>query len=127
VTGQYGGAHAPSASDQRNNNVTVWDVASRTRIGEPLLGHRGGVTAAAFSPDGTVLASADFDGAIRMWDVETHSPLGEEIATPSPAWSLRFSPDGETLASGHDDGQVRRWEMAPEAWIDRLCSVATAT
>jgi WD40 repeat protein len=125
ITGQWGGAHGPGASGKDNNNVTVWDVASGNRVGEPLLGHESGVTAAAFSPGGTVLASGDFTGDIRLWDVETLRPRGDRIATGSSVGALRFSPDGTTLASGHADGRVELWDMTPEAWIERLCSAAS--
>jgi WD40 repeat protein len=124
VTGDAGGAHGPSASDQRNQNVILWDATTGNRIGEPLLGHNGGVTAAAFSPDGKLLASGDYTGAIRLWDVDTLAARGDRIAAGSPVRVLRFSPDGTTLASGHSDGGLRLWAMSPEAWIDRLCTAA---
>ena len=82
------------------------------------------MTAAAFSPDGTVLASGDFDGGIRLWDVGTLRPRGDSIATESSVSALRFSPDGTTLASGHADGRLRLWDMTPEGWIEQLCAAA---
>jgi WD40 repeat protein len=124
VTGDAGGAHGPSAGDQRNRNVILWDASTGTRIGEPLLGHESGVTAAAFSPDGTVLASGDFAGDIRLWDVETLRPRGDRIATGSSVDDLRFGPDGTTLASGHGDGRLGLWDMTPEGWIEQLCAAA---
>jgi WD40 repeat protein len=125
VTSQWGGAHGPGASGEDNNNVRVWEVASRSPVGEPLLGHEAGVTAAAFSPDGTVLASADYTGEIRMWDVDSMSPLGETIETGGASVvALRFGADGTTLASGHGDGRVQLWDTSPESWITRLCATA---
>ncbi len=125
VASEFGGAHAPGASQALNNKVVVWDVTHRSPIGEPLLGGDSGMTAAAFSPDGSILAAGDYSGVIRIWDAETLAPLGERIASgTSNVAALRFSPDGRTLASGHGDGQVQLWEMDPEAWIDRLCTAA---
>jgi hypothetical protein len=125
VASAFGGAHAPGASQERNNKVVVWDVASRTPVGEPLLDHDSGVSAVAFSPDGAVLASGDYLGEIRLWDAETLSPLGDHIAAGASVGVLRFGPDGTTLASGHGDGRVQLWEVSPEAWIERLCTAAS--
>ncbi len=125
VTGDAGGAHGPSAGDQRNRNVILWDARTGTRIGEPLLGHESGVTAAAVSPDGTMLASGDYGGDIRLWDVETHRPRGDRIVTGSSVQVLRFGPDGTTLVSGHSDGQLRMWDLTPEHWIEQLCAAAS--
>jgi WD40 repeat protein len=124
VASAFGGAHAPGASQERNNKVVVWDVANRAPVGEPLLDHDSGVSAVAFSPDGAVLASGDYLGEIRLWDAETLSPLGDHIPTGSSVDVLRFGPDGATLASGHGDGSVQLWELSPEAWVEKLCAAA---
>jgi hypothetical protein len=43
----------------------------RTRLAQPLTlsGHRGGVYAASFSPNGTRAVSAGHDRAVRVWHV----------------------------------------------------------
>ena len=36
-----------------------------------LTGHTGGVWSVAWSPDGTRLATSNFDETVRIWDVHT--------------------------------------------------------
>jgi WD40 repeat protein/serine/threonine protein kinase len=74
-------------------------------------GHSGSVNAVAFSPDGTVLASAATDGRVWLWDVAT----GQKQAVlehPQIVSSLAFSADGRWLANGCWDDQVHIWDLA---------------
>ena len=73
----------------------------------------GGVTGVAFSPDGNLLASADADGTVRLWNPAT----GQAIAS-LPAdigvgvTGVAFSPDGNLLATAGADGTVGLWNTA---------------
>jgi len=77
------------------------------------------VNGVAFSPDGTLLASADGDGAVRLSNPDTgegpHAPLFADPASEPggqhPGVSgVAFNPHGTLLAGG--DGTVQLWDPA---------------
>jgi WD40 repeat protein len=83
----------------RQGDILLYDVATG-EIVQRFVGHTERANGLAFSPDGTVLASAGVDATIRLWDVGTGQPIGEPISRPGCVNTVAFSPDGKILASG---------------------------
>ncbi len=84
-----------------------------------LIGHTSFVNQMTFSPDGTNLATAAYDGTARVWDVSTGEELlkleGHDRAGLTEAAALNgidFSPDGTKLATAGWDGVAKVWDAA---------------
>jgi len=80
-----------------------------------LAGHIGGVSACAWSPDGTRLASAGRDGTLRVWEAASGAALLTLEGHGGGVTACAWSPDGTRLASAGWDGALRVWEAASGA------------
>ncbi len=70
----------------------------------------GSILSVSFSPEGSLLATGDSDGEIRLWQVTTGKQVLACKGHTSWVWSVAFSPDGYTLASGSLDQTVKLWD-----------------
>jgi cytochrome c len=97
------------ASAAWDSTARVWDLA--TGDARVLEGHQGNVNGVAFRPDG-IVATAGFDGTLRLWPEGEPPKLLAEFGLPLNA--LAALPDG-TLAAGGVDGMLRL--VAPDGVV----------
>jgi WD40 repeat protein/predicted Ser/Thr protein kinase len=64
-----------------------------------------------FDPGGRWLATAHWDGAVRLWSADTLQPVGEPLRHANGIETLAFSPDGSRLATGGWGEEARVWSV----------------
>jgi cytochrome c len=102
-----GGRMATAGADAR---IAIW-TAGRQQPDEVFEGHRAPISGLAVSPDGSMLASASWDGTARLW------PLGSGAKRVLEGHlqnvnGVAFMPDGKSLVSVGYDLAVRIWPLS---------------
>ena len=78
-----------------------------------------------FGPDGEYLAITQFDGLVRLWDVERNQSAGlvwegeGGAVVASPSW---YDPDSESMWI-FATGRLLQVPMNPDRWIGKACEI----
>jgi WD40 repeat protein len=77
-----------------------------------LYSHKGRVTSAHFSPDGSQVVTASEDNTARLWDVASGQELAVLRGHETGVYSAHFSPDGSQVVTASEDSTARLWDVA---------------
>ena len=88
----------------------LWELYSVNPCRATILAHEPSVRAVAWTPDGSMIASAGEDGGVTLWDSRTSRQI-LRIATgvPLPTAAMQYSPDGTRLVLADRDGDLHLW------------------
>lgn len=98
-----GGGLASAGEDRR---IAIWDGAGNTPI-RVLEGHEAPIVGLSLAPDGATIASASWDGTIRLWPLAGGAPRVLE-GHRGNVNAAHFLPDGSLVSAGYD-GTIRFW------------------
>jgi WD40 repeat protein len=94
----------------------IWTPATRSQetfaAGAVLRG-------ANFSPDGSLIATAEDHGVVRIWDANalSMSPYQLGVTGGAGVSNASFSPDGRLLVTSRDDGTTTVWRLSSRTKI----------
>ncbi len=101
-----------------SNDLSIWDPASGHLL--TVLPQPAWVTALAFAPDPTLVATGHDDGAVRFWDVSGHQLLHEFCRHDREVSAVAVSPDGRLLAAAGEDRIIHVWDLADGRYVMTL-------
>ena len=95
-------------------SICLWDCSGKGPAGRKPRqydAHTNKLTQVAFQPDGNLLASADADGFLFLWDPIKHEKVIGGLSLTSSATCMRWSKGGK-LVVGQRDGNVVLFELS---------------
>jgi WD40 repeat protein len=95
-------------------SICLWDCSGKGPAGRKPRqydAHTNKLTQVAFQPDGNLLASADADGFLFLWDPIKHEKVIGGLSLTSGATCMRWCKGGK-LAVGQRDGNVVLFELS---------------
>ena len=86
------------------------DYMNQLMIPHTIQAHASAIFSVVFSPDGSKVVSASFDGTVKLWDVD-NDQLIRTFLHGSDVNFVVFSPDGSRIVSGANDGTIKIWNV----------------
>jgi WD40 repeat protein/serine/threonine protein kinase len=105
------------------NDLRLFDLQNRTDMRE-LKCHSDTLASAAFSPDGSLLATVGHDRLLKVWRFATGEELFSVVAHREVVRGVTFSPDGRTICTVGDDRQIKLWQTATGQPLGALANTA---
>jgi WD domain, G-beta repeat len=102
------GTLAVTSSGRIGGAAVLWEVGSHEIIGVLPGGEDASVTSAAFSPNGELIVTADFDGIARVWAARTERTRPISVLPGlSGERGAVFSPDGKLVLTFPGTARLR--------------------
>jgi WD40 repeat protein len=105
--------------------VKLFDVATKS-VTKELSGHKSGISAIRFSPDGLLLASAGLDRKLQMWVVDQEEDLPILMDNNNGnIWDIGFAKGSDYLIASCNNGEIRIWPTDTKMLAEQVCPKLT--
>ena len=100
------------ASGSDDKTLKIWDTYKKILVHDFNNGeHKGAVNCIRFHPDNSCLATACYDGKIRLFDVRSKQLVQNYKDHTRPATCVSFHPSGNFLSSTAYDGTIKIYDL----------------
>ena len=100
------------AGERSGGYIGVWDLSRRSPRWERISGDTNKIRGVDVSPDGRLIATADNEESVTLWDVDHGTPIRRMQGHRRLVSSVAFSPDGGRVASASWDQTAKVWDVA---------------
>ncbi|KAG2338916.1 WD40 repeat-like protein [Suillus weaverae] len=108
-------------SREISSTANMQKTSSEVTPRQTMRGHTKSVQGVVPLPGGQDVITCSFDGSLRLWDLESGAPIGndwrderdveDEGVTITGVMAIALSPGGKTIASGSQDGTMKLWDI----------------
>jgi WD40 repeat protein len=105
--------------------IYMWDL-NTGKLTLSLRGHTAKITGINFSSDGSLMASASYDGSVRIWHMDDLNTL-PIVFDDHSTWvtSILFTSDNKFVISGDKNGNLRKLPVEITTLINDYCGYLT--
>eukprot|EP00297_Palpitomonas_bilix_P013788 CAMPEP_0113908458 /NCGR_PEP_ID=MMETSP0780_2-20120614/26173_1 /TAXON_ID=652834 /ORGANISM="Palpitomonas bilix" /LENGTH=226 /DNA_ID=CAMNT_0000903889 /DNA_START=222 /DNA_END=902 /DNA_ORIENTATION=- /assembly_acc=CAM_ASM_000599 len=106
------------ASGSDDHTCHLWDPQRSKKPIMRLTGHQQPINQVA--PDGRYLASASFDGSIRIWDGKSGKFMTTMRGHVGAVYQVCWSSDSRLIVSGSKDSTMKVWSLKSKKVVHNL-------
>jgi WD40 repeat protein len=92
-----------------------------------MTGHEDWIVCLAATPDGSLLASGDRKGILRLWNLPAGTPRATIDTGGGMVRCLEVAPGGSVLAAGGQDGRVRFYALPSAEFLAEVDATEAGT
>ena len=124
ISAAYSPVDNKAISGGIKGDILLWDL-EKMQVLKRFVGHSSGMrrNCLVWSQDGKTFLSGNWDGSIRLWDVQTGKEEAHLQAGYGRVMSLALSPDGKYALSSYLNGPnqpVILWDLEDQREINRF-------